>query len=198
MWRRLRKQCGLRWNVIEHAVDCGVVDVETHGSMPRPRFAPKVPVGWIVQLYRRDALGLQDLELMEKVGGRLYARCLDVLTASESQVHCVVCQTTFEVAWIGQPSERISRCPRCNWSITAGEYHALFEHQDLLGINAMEAFAQFIQEYAAADGYAQRMLAVDRLVHAVHAGGNTVMRNLVEGRPRQVLATLDALAAGRA
>jgi hypothetical protein len=37
----------------------------------RLRFAPKVPVAWIVQLYRRDALQLQDQELVGKVGGRL-------------------------------------------------------------------------------------------------------------------------------
>ena len=47
------------------------------------------------------------------------------------------------------------------------------------------------------DANSQRMLAVDRLVLAMHASGNTVMRNLVEGRPRQVLAVLDALGARR-
>ena len=39
------------------------------------------------------------------------------------------------------------------------------------------------------------MLIVNRLVHAVHASGNTVVRNLIEGRPRHVLASLDRLAA---
>jgi hypothetical protein len=62
---------------------------------------------------------VQDAELMDRVGGRLYARCLDVVATSDSLVRCQRCHTMFEV------------------------------------------------------------------------------RNLVEGRPRQVLATLDALAAGR-
>ncbi len=48
--------------------------VSTHSE--RLRFAPKVPLAWVVQLYRRDALLLQDEELVGKVGGRLYARCL--------------------------------------------------------------------------------------------------------------------------
>ena|SRR5438874_13303369 len=103
------------------------------GSGPLPRFAPKVPVGWIVQLYRRDALGIQDSELLDKVGARLYARCLDVLAVSDSLVRCPVCQTEFEVPWISQPADRVSSCPTCNWSITAGTYHACFDHQDLLG-----------------------------------------------------------------
>jgi hypothetical protein len=39
----------------------------------RLRIAP--PVAWIVQLYPRDALQLQQKELVERVGGRLFARC---------------------------------------------------------------------------------------------------------------------------
>jgi hypothetical protein len=38
------------------------------------------------------------------------------------------------------------------------------------------------------------MLLIDRLVHAVHAGGGVAARNLLEGRPRQVLASMDTLA----
>ena len=54
--------------------------------MPRLRFAPKVPLAWIVQLYRRDGLGIQDTELLDKVGGRLYTRCIDVLAVSDSML----------------------------------------------------------------------------------------------------------------
>ncbi len=162
---------------------------------PKPHFAPKVPVGWIIQLYRRDALGIQDWELLDKVGARLYARCLDVLAVSDSLVRCPVCETEFEVPWIGQPPDRVANCPKCNWSISAGAYHACFEHQDLLGPNARGAFRRFGHDYALAQSYAERMLVIDRLVHAIHISGNTVVRNLMEGHPRRVLAALDRLAA---
>jgi hypothetical protein len=148
-----------------------------------------------VQLYRRDSLGIQDTELMDKVGGRLYARCLDILDTSDSRVRCPVCQTRFEVQWMGLPAERQARCAGCGWSISAGEFHARFEHQDLLGTNARPAFASFVADFPRAHSYWQRMLVVDRLVHAVHVSGNTVVRNLIEGRPRQVLSILDSLAA---
>ena len=164
---------------------------------PRPRFAPKAPLGWIVQLYRRDALGIQDPELVEKVGGRLYARCLDVLAVSDSLLRCPVCDSVFEVPWIGQPVDRLATCPTCDWSITSGEYHASFEHQDLLGANARGAFARFVEDYPRASRYTERMLPVDRLIHAVHTSGNAVVRNLIEGQPRKVLAILDQLATGR-
>lgn len=38
------------------------------------------------------------------------------------------------------------------------------------------------------------MLAIDRLVNAVHATGGVAARNLFEWRARQVLAGLDAIA----
>jgi len=166
--------------------------MSTHSE--RLRFAPKVPVAWIVQLYRRDALQLHDDELVGKVGGRLYARCLDILMVSDGRLACPECQTEFHVPWIGETPARVVQCPRCTWSITAGAFHASFEHQDLLGINARPAFAEFVERYPEARGYPARMLLIDRLVHAVHAGGGPAARNLLEGRPRQVLAILDTLA----
>lgn len=163
-------------------------------STPRPTYAPKVPVGWIMRLYRADALGLRDTDLVEKVGWRLYARCHDVLMVSNSCVACPVCGTEFTVLWIGQPDDRVSSCPRCGWSITAGAYHAGIRHQDLLGSNARAAFEAFTLRFPRAHGYEERVLLIDRVVHAVHTSGNTAARNLLEGRPRQVLAQLDALA----
>jgi hypothetical protein len=41
-------------------------------SVPRPTYAPRVPVGWIVRLYRSDAMGLHDTELVDNVGWRLH------------------------------------------------------------------------------------------------------------------------------
>lgn len=160
----------------------------------RPSYAPKAPIGWIVALYRSDALGLRDLELVDKVGWRLHARCQDVLMVSASRVSCPLCNTVFSVPWIGHPEDSISTCPGCGWRVTAGAYHASFRHQDLLGGNARVAFEGFVASYPAARGYVERMLLIDRLVHALHTTGGLAARNLLEGQPRQVLATLDTLA----
>lgn len=162
------------------------------GATPHISYAPKVPVGWIVRLYRSDALGLRDEELADKVGWRMYARCRDVAMVTASRLACPRCGTKFSVPWIGQPEDRVSTCPGCGWSITAGAYHASFRHQDLLG-PAPTALSEFVTHYPAAQTYAERMVMIDRLVHAVHATGGAVARNLLEGRPRQVLAQLDAL-----
>jgi hypothetical protein len=158
------------------------------------RWAPKLPVAMIVRLYEADAKLLRDDELVDDVGWRLLARCQDVLLVSDSMVVCPDCGTTFEVPWIGQPAERTSVCPGCGWAITAEAYHATFEHRDLNGVGAREAFAEFVSRFPRLTTYGEKMLAIDRLVHAVHTTGGLAARNLFEGRARQVVATLDSLA----
>src|SRR5919201_788191 len=74
---------------------------------------------------------------------------------------------------------------------------ASWRHHDLLGGNARPAFAAFVERFPAATTYQERMLLVDRLVHAVHTTGGLAARNLFEGRPRRGLAALDALAGDR-
>jgi ribosomal protein L37AE/L43A len=162
----------------------------------RPRYAPKLPVALIARLYRSDALGLRDDQLVEDVGWRLHARCRDVLMVSDSRVRCPECRTELEVPWLVEPPEHVAACPSCGWSITAAAYHASWRHQDLRGGNAREAFAAFVERFPKAATYQERMLLIDRLVHAVHTTGGLAARNLFEGRPRKVVEALDALAAG--
>jgi hypothetical protein len=159
------------------------------------RWAPKLPVALIVRLYEADATMVRDDELVDDVGWRLLGRCQDVLLVSDSKVACPECGTTFEVPWIGQPGDRASACPQCGWSITAWEYHASFEHRDLNGAGAREAFAEYVARFPRLTTYGEKMLAIDRLVHAVHKTGGVAARNLFEGRARDVLAALDSIAA---
>jgi predicted RNA-binding Zn-ribbon protein involved in translation (DUF1610 family) len=161
------------------------------------RWAPKIPAATVVRLYEADAKMLRDEELVDQVGWKLLARCQDVLLVTDSKVVCPECGTTFEAPWIGQPGDRVSTCPACGWSITAREYHASFEHRDLNGAGAREAFAEYVSRFPRLTAYGDKMVAIDRLVHAVHKTGGVAARNLFEGRARDVLAMLDSLAADR-
>jgi predicted RNA-binding Zn-ribbon protein involved in translation (DUF1610 family) len=163
----------------------------------RVRWAPKLPVARVVRLYEADAKLLRDEALVDDVGWRLLARCQDVLLVSDSKVVCPDCGATFEVPWIGEPADRTSVCPGCGWSIAAEEYHATFEHRDLNGPGAREAFAEYVARLPRLATYGEKMLAIDRLVHAVHSTGGLATRNLFEGRAREVVARLDSLAAAR-
>jgi hypothetical protein len=163
----------------------------------RVRWAPKLPVAKVVRLYEADAKLLRDDALVDDVGWRLHARCQDLVLVTDSKVVCPDCGTTFAVPWIGEPPERTSVCPGCGWSITAAEYHATFEHRDLMGTGARQAFADFVTRFPRLATYGEKMLAIDRLAHVVHTTGGIAARNLFEGRACEVVAKLDALAAGR-
>lgn len=162
--------------------------------MPRVKYAPKLQVGLIARLYRSDALGLRDEELVDDVGWRLHARCGSLLLVGSSQVVCPECMTRFDVPWRGEPGDRSAVCPGCGWTITAAEYHASWRHQDLWGALDTPAFETFVAAFPTAHGCTEKMLLIDRLVHAVHKTGGLAARNLFEGRPRQVIAMLDDLA----
>jgi hypothetical protein len=161
----------------------------------RVRWAPKIPVAMIVRLYEADAMMLRDSDLVDDLGWRLVERCRDVLLVTDSKLVCPECGTTFQVPWIAEPDDRTSFCPTCGWSITAKDYHATFEHRDLNGAGARQAFADYASRFPRLRTYGEKMIAIDRLVHAVHQTGGVAARNLFEGRGREVLAKLDALAA---
>ena len=158
------------------------------------RWAPKLPVAMVVRLYTADAERRPDEDLLDDVGWRLLARCEDVLLVSDSRVACPECSTAFGVAWVGRPEDETSTCPACGWTVSAGDYHRSFEHRDLIGGGARDAFARFRRRYPGLTAYREKMLEIDRLVHAVHVTGGLAARNLFEGRARAVIATLDALA----
>jgi hypothetical protein len=152
----------------------------------------------IVRLYEVDGKMLRDDELVDDIGWRVLARCRDVLLVSDGKIICPDCGATFGVPWIGEPEDRVSICPECSWSISAGAYHASFEHRDLNGVGAREAFADYVAGFPRLTTYSEKMMAIDRLVHAVHKTGGLAARNLFEGRARTVVAALDALSAAPA
>jgi hypothetical protein len=167
--------------------------LDTEGMASPIRWAPKLPVALIVRLYRVDAEGREDPDLLDDVGWRLLVRSRDVLLVCDSQLRCPLCSTVFDVPWIGGATDYRSECPACGWSTTASEYHASFEHRDLNGVGARTAFEEFIVRFPGLRRYSEKMIAIDRLIHAVHTTGGVAVRNLFEGRARTVLATLHAM-----
>lgn len=103
------------------------------------------------------------------------------------------------------PGARWSRdqpiaCERCGWRATYGQWRDSWRHRDLFGGNAMDAFRAFVADYPEAATARDRILLIDRLIHAVHRSvrRNRVFRpaahNLLEGTVPQVREFLDELA----
>src|SRR5262249_39521631 len=74
----------------------------------RLSYAPKISIGSVVRLYRADAAGIRDDDLLADVGWRLYERCKDILLISDAQVRCPECAAVFDVLWRDQPPGRMA------------------------------------------------------------------------------------------
>jgi peptide deformylase len=169
----------------------------------RLRWAPKLPVAKIVRLYQADAAGIRDEDLLADVAWRLHARCRSILLVTASRVACPGCGAELSVRphaaagtphWQPQrPDDVPAQCPTCGVIVTVDEFLASIRHREL-GAPAGPC-RDFVERFDAAARYSERLLLVDRLVHAVHLTGGVAVRNLFEGSARQVLATLDELTA---
>jgi hypothetical protein len=172
-------------------------------TSPRIRWAPKVKQEKIWSLYQQDARGIMDEELIDEVGWALYSRCQSILWVTDrNRVSCPRCHQVIVC-----PSERWSRdvpivCPRCAWQATFGQWRDSWRHRDLHGGNAMPAFRSFVEQWERANSPRERMLLIDRLIHAFHWSlrqnqpFGPAGRNLIEGKYDEVVAFLDRLTYG--
>ncbi len=184
-------------------------------SEPRIRWAPKVRQDKIRRVYENDATGLTDEALVDDTGWALYARCDSLLMVNRGEVKCPVCATRFScVSAIGgkgaapMASEMTcAPCPTCGWTTTKKQYHYSWKHADLNGTRALSAFAAFVEKYPLASTPRERVLLMDRLIHAFHHGlsrdlegadipHRSAANNLIEGSHEKVVAFLDALTYG--
>jgi hypothetical protein len=163
------------------------------------RWAPPLRPEKLRRLYDLEARGILDEEFLDEVVFALYSRCESVLTVTESiwgKTRCPRC------AYGITPEEGRLHCPQCAWEATRQEYHQSWEHQQLNGTNARGVFEDFTRELPRAATPRQKMLLVDKLIHACHRDarrgteGRQVARNLLEGSSRAIRELLDGLAYG--
>lgn len=169
------------------------------------RWSPKVRQSEIQRLYTNDARGLIDESLIDNVGWALYMRCESILLVVTGRVRCPRCRAIFDcVRYNKKPPHEVFPCSECGWSITEAEYTQSHRNQDLSGMGAMEAFAAFVERYPNAASARERVLLIDRLIHAFHHDlkrsdhpHRAAAINLIEGSQAQVLAFLDRLTYGK-
>ena len=166
------------------------------------KWAPKVGRAKIWRLYQNDALGAIDDSLVVDVGFSLWLRCKSIVMVTLRQVECPRCGQVFDIGRI-EGSEAIPcPAPGCGWQVSGEQYHASWRHRDLLGSKALSAFQAFVEDYPRARSSAERMVCIDRLIHAFHwdlianAPNRSVGNNLIEGSHIQVVALLDKLSFG--
>jgi hypothetical protein len=165
------------------------------------KWARRVRQDVIRRLYTLDAKGIQDEELVNEVGYAMYARCESVRTvtyAHAGRAACPRCGTNVEHVWIKtQPLV----CT-CGWETTWGEYLRSYQGKQLHGGTGFPAFLAFLEAWPKARSYRDKLLAIDRLIHACHGAGTKwemsrpLGVNLIEGNAHEIAALLDELAYG--
>jgi len=148
------------------------------------------------RLYDSDASGLQDEELCDDVGMRLYLRCRTFVLVRRREVECPVCGSVFRVL-----REGTIRCPaqECGWQTTATEYARSLKDYNAHTGRAVAAYERFELQYPRARSYREKMLLIDELIHSFHVDEKTqrpvksIASKLLEGNKKQVVRFLDDL-----
>lgn len=167
------------------------------------QWEPRVPQQKILQLYQTDAQGIHDEALIDDVGYALLARCESMRIVSDAyrgRIACPHCATLIIEDNQG-PSKRnkqqVLDCPACDWKTTWGDYHKTFQGKQLRGQNFEPELDHYLQHFPNAKTPAQKMLLIDRLIHAVHKGtAKPAATNLLSGSAGQLTQFLDKLAYG--
>jgi hypothetical protein len=175
----------------------------------RIRWAPRLSKERLHRLYRSDAAGMLDEELLEDVGYILLDRCqsiLEVAEAKKGRVRCPTChevgrETVFERE---RGRQAMVICPVCGWQTTWLEYIKSYKRHQLNLGGAGPAFEAYVGDFPAARSPQEKMLAVDRLIHAFHYSLTDLPDlptrpagvNLINGKLEDVITFLNELTFG--
>lgn len=163
------------------------------------QWEPRVKPALIRSLYETDAAGLVDEKLIDEVGYALLLRCETIQRVTERR--CPDCGEPLDGAFDSGPRDRRIFCSGCRWSSTWDTYHRSYKGHRIHGGRAYGAFVEFLNSFPKARNITAKMLAIDRLIHAVHEtpGSNVsaAASNLIyEKKPGWARAFLDDLAYG--
>jgi len=157
-----------------------------------------VPKRHIRRLYETDAKGIYDRDLIDEVGWALYSRCESLLAAEEARAGRAKCHACGATIHHSHQKEEVLRCPSCGWQVTWAAYFNSIQHKQLSGPDLIAPFRAYVSRFPRARTPRQRMLLIDRLLHAFHWAVSTGPRrpaaiNLIQGRLSEVIQFLDSL-----
>jgi len=167
----------------------------------KPKWAPKISQEKIRKVYEQDAQGIYDEELIDDVGAGLYLRCDSMLMVSSANLEhplCIECRTELPNTY---QRDFLLVCPKCGWSILAGEYRDSYKGQTLNGTGALPELEEFVNKYPRARGYAEKMRLIDFLIHAFHSNlssepSRPIATNVIEGNAGEIAKLIFTLAYG--
>ena len=173
----------------------------TQARRDRPTWAGRVPRHKIAELYKKDALGICDEELIDEVGIGLLVRIEQIFRARKANsglASCPLCQR--EIPHDFDPAFLL-RCDSCNWELTWAEYHKSKQGKYLIASGMDPFLTEYVEQYRVARSPQEKMILIDTLIHRYHwelEGGlsGPGARNLIGGKPNEVIDFLNQLSYG--
>lgn len=178
--------------------------VETQQDLPLDRplsWPPKVKPEKLRRLYQAYAArGIVDEDQINDIGYALYDRCRAIWCVTE----CCCPECTTELVTVKIDPYSCLQCPSCGWVIRKRRFASSHRGKRLVGGSAYPAFLAFLRDFRKARDAHQKMLAIDRLVHAFHGDyqgvrarlRRTACASILEGSDEGLARMLDELAYG--
>ena len=164
------------------------------------KWAPRLSKNDIYRLYKSEASGLLDEELLDEVGIGFYSRCETIRQVTERL--CPSCSEVIQGAFDGNEPDRQISCQQCQWISKWKYYHRSYKNDRIHGGRAYKYFLAYLDEYPLCEKARDKMLAIDRLIHYLHEDIDTEVSvtpaamNLVEGKRNEIKAFIENLAYG--
>jgi len=165
------------------------------------RWSPKLSRQILIRLYKSDAQGFQDVELVDEVGFTLYARCLqgreEGKIKDSGKLKCHNCGDILQATGKGLLLE----CT-CGCLYIYRDYRRAFREENMPFGAAQEIFSAFVNDWERAKGYPAKMRLIDNLIHEFHMNLNSGVKgrfvgiNLIEGTKKQIADVILDLAYG--
>jgi len=179
------------------------------------KWAPRVKKSDIREVYKLNALGLDDEIKIDNLGIALYLRCADILCVKRARekggIRCYSCHskdgTETYIPYNGNfhkgAEEETIICPACGFSFTNIEFYRSVKDKQLNSGGAVSAFEHFVKYYPIEKDMNKKMLLIDRLINSFHwhllksmtekQATRSVVPNLIEGKSSEALAFLNEL-----
>lgn len=162
------------------------------------KWAPRLSKNDIYRLYKSEASGLLDEELLDEVGIGFYSRCETIKQVTERL--CPSCSEVIQGAFDGNNPDRQISCQKCQWISKWKHYHRSYKTDRIHGGRAFKFFLAYLNEYPFCKTARDKMLAIDKLIHYLHEdiddeGSVTpAAMNLVKGKRNDIREFIESLA----
>jgi len=162
------------------------------------KWAQRLSKNDIYRLYKSEASGLLDEELLDEVGIGLYSRCETIKQVTERL--CPNCSRVIEGAFNGNNLDRSISCSNCQWISKWSNYRQSYKTDRIHGGRAYKYFIAYLDEYPLCKTARDKMLIIDRLIHYLHEDIDNersvtpAAMNLIKGKQKDIREFIEELA----